>query len=110
MTMLVQPMDGQPVPRVAVNNKPCPTCREEMRGGITLMEVAPANPSRALPEVQDGVAVTGRFVVVQREDLVAKALAEEIVTPLDKARYGFIQTELFERFLHEDHKAERSES
>jgi hypothetical protein len=100
-------LDAPEVPKVCTDTTPCDDCREKMGQGITLMEVVPHNPTRNLPELIPGVAVTGRWRVVTAEDLKEQGLTDVMIGMIVQQKRGFLQGEIFERFLPEDQQAEK---
>lgn len=102
-------MDGGSFPRVCVDHEPCPDCQEQMQGKIVVFEVGPEDITRRYPQVVEGVFLTGRWVTLTVEGVLASSMTPEVIDKIVEARVAFVERQYFERWLPEDQRAEKPE-
>lgn len=78
---------GEAPHRMVVHREPCPTCTENMKLGITLIEAADSNGK---PEP------TGRWCVI-REEAAERVFKEPMLTNVLRARKAFVTPDAWQQ-------------
>ncbi len=97
---------GKEAPRHVVSGfTPCQKCQDQMAQGITLIEARPTDPTSTIPEIQEGVQPTGRWVVMT-EEAVQRIFSPEMAETLLRTRKAFMENAMFQQFLPDDQQEE----
>ncbi len=74
---------------------------------IKLIEVGPDDPTRNLKQVQPGVFATGREMEISRKTAL-QVLGPKVAYRMDHAKVAFLEQQVFEKFLPENERAEKT--